>query len=145
MNQSIRIRDTGIRVTEVLDMLAEGNTVEQIVKRHPKLLSTDILAAVAFARDIVTNYVTADDEINIGGFITVHARASRVVDVTKVREQYPRAYEKWRPAEDNQLTGLFHQRAGIEEMSRQLQRQPGAVNARLLKLGLITARDTPDR
>ena len=86
MKQSIRIRTTGIRITEVLDLLAEGNSPDQIMKRQPKLTMTDILAAIAFARDIVTNYVTADDEINIGGFITIHAKSSRVVDVTKVRD-----------------------------------------------------------
>lgn len=145
MKQSIRIRNTGIRITEVLDLLAEGNSLDQIVKRQPKLTMTDILAAIAFARDIVTNYVTADDEINIGGFITIHAKSSRVVDVTKVREEYPRAYEKWRPAEDTELTGLFHRRFGIEEMAKKLRRQPGAINARLLRLGLIKPRQQPDR
>ena len=144
MKQSIRIRDTGIRITEVLDLLAEGNTADQIVKLRPKLTLTDILASIAFARDVVTNYVTAEDEISIGGFITIHAKSSRLVDVTKVREEYPRAYEKWRPAEDIELTGLFHKRVGIEEMSKKLQRQPGAINARLLRLGLINPRETSD-
>lgn len=143
MKQSIRIRDTGIRVTDVLDLLAEGNTPEQIVKRRPKLTLTDVLAAAAFARDIVTNYITAEDEISIDGFITVHAKSSRIVDVTKVREEYPRAYEKWRPAEDTELTALFHKRMGIEEMSKRLKRQPGAINARLLRLGLIKPRESP--
>jgi hypothetical protein len=139
MELSIRIRDTGVRATQILELLAAGNSPEQIVRQIPKVTLSDILGVLQLAHDILANHVSPDDEITLTSSIILRAMSGRVIDVSKVREAYPRAYEKWSPAEDTELVNLFKNRTHIEDIATRLKRQPGAVTARLIKLGHIKA------
>ena len=58
--------------------------------------------------------------------------------VLKARETYPRAYESWTDEEDRFLAVQHQMGKTIEQLSGLFQRQPGAICARLKKLGLIT-------
>lgn len=46
------IRDTRIEIAVILDGLAEGLTVEQIIAHYPQLTREDILAALAYAAEL---------------------------------------------------------------------------------------------
>ena len=46
------IRGTRVQVTVVLDNLAEGLSVEQILAEYPALAPDDVLAALAYAADL---------------------------------------------------------------------------------------------
>lgn len=61
--------------------------------------------------------------------------------LAEVRRRHPRAYEKWSPAEDDRLRRLYLAGVGIEQMARDLHRQPSAIRSRLSKLGLAGERD----
>lgn len=139
MEHTIRIRDTGIRATQVLELLAAGHSPDQVCRHLPKVTLTDILGVLQLAHDILANHVTPDDEITVTSSIVLRAMSGRVIDVSKVREAYPRAYEKWSPAEDTELVNLFKNRVPINDIAARLKRQPGAVTARLIKLGHIKA------
>ncbi|HOD06147.1 MAG TPA: sigma factor-like helix-turn-helix DNA-binding protein [Anaerolineaceae bacterium] len=54
------------------------------------------------------------------------------------RETYPRAYESWTDEEDRFLAVQHQMGKTVEQLSGLFQRQPGAICARLKKLGLIT-------
>lgn len=54
-----------------------------------------------------------------------------------VREEHPRAYEKWPPEEDESLANLFRSGLRLDEIAQRLQRQPSAIRSRLVKLGLV--------
>ena len=56
--------------------------------------------------------------------------------IAKIREQYPRAYEPWSAEEDEQLQLRYSQQASIKVLAAEFQRQPGAIQSRLKKLGL---------
>ncbi len=43
------IRGKRIRVTDVLELLANGATIEEIVEDYPSLERDDVLAAIAYA------------------------------------------------------------------------------------------------
>lgn len=43
------IRGTRVRVTDVLELLANEATIEEIVAEHPGIERADVLAAIAFA------------------------------------------------------------------------------------------------
>lgn len=58
--------------------------------------------------------------------------------LNRIRRRYPRAYEKWTEEEDIQLRQQYHAGVGLSELATRLQRQPGAIESRLRKLGLIT-------
>ncbi len=58
------IRGTRISVTMILEKLAAGLTYEEILEDHPRLTREDILAALAFAHDYLTqqDIILADGE-----------------------------------------------------------------------------------
>lgn len=64
---------------------------------------------------------------------------SRGSFIAAVRKEYPRAYEPWKPEEDESLRELFEQGCVVTEIAYRLQRRDGAIEARLRKLGLDTA------
>ncbi len=43
------IRGTRMRVSDVLALLANGATVEEVLADHPPLIREDVLAAIAYA------------------------------------------------------------------------------------------------
>ena len=53
------IRGMRIRVTDVLDLLAAGLTIEQILAEHPDLESEDIRACLRFASKRLNHPVLA--------------------------------------------------------------------------------------
>ncbi len=54
-----------------------------------------------------------------------------------IRKTHPRAFEPWSSEEENQLRRLHQEGISVEDIAKRLQRQHGAVTARLKKLGLI--------
>ena len=137
MNQSILIRDTNVTVVNVLRLLANGRLYDQILKEYPALTLADILASIQVATDLLEQWVTPDGAIKIDSTLKVIARNTHLIDVTKMRETHPRAYEKWETAEDNRLASLFKEGRKPDEIATLLGRQKGAIIARLKGLGLM--------
>ena len=64
---------------------------------------------------------------------TKEAKEARIA---KAKEKYANAYEPWSEKDDAELT-LFHkQGSSMENITKSLQRQPGAIKARLERLNL---------
>jgi hypothetical protein len=59
-----------------------------------------------------------------------------VSSVLRVRQRYLQAYKSWSPDEDERLRKSYEQGSSITELASQHQRTPGAIRARLAKLGL---------
>ncbi|HHE37968.1 MAG TPA: DNA helicase RecQ [Candidatus Cloacimonetes bacterium] len=55
----------------------------------------------------------------------------------KVREEFPKAYEKWTETDDDLLETSFQIEQNIGELAKLFQRKPGAIRSRLRKIGLI--------
>ena len=51
------IRNMRIRVRDVLDLLASGATVEEVLHDHPSLERDDVLAAIAYAAQFMDHAV----------------------------------------------------------------------------------------
>jgi len=137
MERAIYIRNSGVTITDILDMIGRGYAYSAIVERHKSLSLTDIMAAAWFAKELIEEYVTTDERIEITAEIKLRASGQKVVNISKIREQHPRAYEKWTPEEDKRLTGFFRSGLRVEQIVKELERQPGAISARLDRLGLI--------
>jgi len=54
----------------------------------------------------------------------------------ELRILYPKAYAKWSPEDDEKLKNLFQSGKTTEELALIFQRKIGAIDSRLLKLGL---------
>ena len=64
-------------------------------------------------------------------------KREKAYDVAEIQQKYPRAYEKWTEEEDNQLRRLVDVGHTVREMASILQRKPGAIRSRMMKLSLI--------
>lgn len=135
LQRSIYIGNTSIRVTDILQMIARGCSYDSILARYENLTFTDIMATAQFARDLIQEFVVTDGIIKIEGEIKITARNGRIINITKIREDFPRAYEPWKENEDNQLVSLFKAGTRIEQIAKVLRRQKGAIASRLKMLG----------
>ncbi len=54
----------------------------------------------------------------------------------EIHVNYPNAYAKWNPEDDKKLQDLYHSGKNNEELATIFQRKAGAIESRLVKLGL---------
>ena len=137
MEQTIFIRSTGVSVIDILKSLSRGLSPEQIIKEHNQLSLADVLATIQLATNMMEQYVTSEGTIKIEGEINLIAKQSRILNVSKLRQAHPRAYEPWTKDEINNLNLMFRQGVGMKDMSEKIGRGEGAIKVRLEKLGLI--------
>ena len=81
--------------------------------------------------------VKSDDQITVDGELMITANKKQIVNLTEIRREHPRAYAPWSKEEQEQLIALFQQGKTIKEICETLERQPGAVQSRLSRAGLI--------
>jgi len=55
----------------------------------------------------------------------------------EIKQEYPMAYELWNEKQEEKLIELFDKKKSVSEISEIMQRKPGGIRARLIKLGLI--------
>ena len=134
-NYPILLRDTEITVLQVLEMIAEGLDTRQIISRRPQLTPADIQASALLACQIFKEHVTSDNYIEISQKIILSARNGKLINITKIRKEHPRAYELWGENEDSQLLELHKCETRLDEIARIHKRNIGAVKRRLEKLG----------
>lgn len=104
----------------ILKLIAEGRSYEQILRSNDELTYLDIFKAASEALRL--------DE---PGGSDYHRRLS------EIRNCHPRAYERWTLEEDAQLAELFEAGTETHSIADNLQRQQSAVLNRLRKLDLI--------
>ena len=67
-------------------------------------------------------------------------REEKAYSVERIRRQYPKAYARWTEEEDLSLKEAYEQSRTLDELAAaQFGRQPGAIQSRLRKLGLVQA------
>lgn len=118
MADALQLRDTGISVLDVLDMISQGYTYEQILFSFRQLSYNDIFLAARKAKRQLESHAKVDP-------------------IAAIRRTHPRAYEKWTEEEEERLKKGFEEGLTTKELSRDLQRQQGGVEARLRRLGLL--------
>jgi len=64
----------------------------------------------------------------------------KTYSIVRTRTRYPRAYETWTEAEDQQLIDEYRKRVPVLSLAAWHQRQPSAIQSRLVRLGLIRPR-----
>lgn len=136
MKATVKIRDTGVTVPEVLKMISEGYSYDRIILSHPGLTMGDIMASADLARQVIKQVGNEDGEITIGPAAAFTVKRGEVLSLDKLRDKYPRAYRPWSPREDNQLAQMVKCGLTLSEMSAKLGRQPGAIRIRMERLDL---------
>lgn len=141
MKAHITIRKTGIKLTDILCLISQGFSPQQILEIHTVLNPGDIMAAASLALGIMEDYVAGEDGIEVYHTINVTARSRKLINLSRLREKYPRAYAPWKTDEEARLIELYRAGACIARIAEIHERQPGAVRSRLQKLGLIPPRE----
>ena len=99
----------------VLSLIAEGCSYSQIVDGHPGISYLDIFAA-------------AEEALRLS-----ESQPEYQQRMARIKQQYPRAYERWTAEEDAKLSAMHKDRMSMEEMARHFGRQPSAIRSRLAK------------
>lgn len=127
----------------VLRAIARGQRYEQILAAYPDLTHLDIFAAAAEALALIGATPLPDYKVNVVAPTDPVQQppptAATIYNehVAEVRRTCPRAYEKWTETEEAQLKEAFVEGKSEMYIAVLLQRQPGAVHSRLMKLGLL--------
>jgi len=106
----------------ILNLIAQGHSMEQISKTHPQYGPEDV--ALAASEALVLNRNTL----------------SREERMKKIQQRYARAYEKWTEEEERFIVDLYNEGKTMREIAVISQRQPNAVKSRLERLGLFQHR-----
>jgi len=106
----------------VLELIAEGNTYEQILAAHPDLKYPDIFRAAEEALGMALNEPAP-------------VRAAKTLG--EHRQRHARAYEKWTEHEDETLGALVRSGGTVAQIAGRLQRNRGAIRSRIVKMGLV--------
>jgi len=130
MSSKLEIRDTGISMTDVLELISQGFTYERILFTLKSLTYEDIFHAVKIAREIVEVHSAFK-------FSSLEKNPQQYPSLGKIRRHYPRAYEKWADEEDTYLKCKYSECFSIQELAEILHRQQGAIRSRLRRLGLV--------
>lgn len=112
-------KNLSVKAKRILRQISTGHSYEQIIKINPEYTYIDIFKAAEEALGLLTdNGLTPHEE-----------------RIARIKEKYPRAYESWSKDEEQKLIELHLASKTTEEISAELQRQPGAIRSRLDKLG----------
>jgi hypothetical protein len=137
MEKSILIRDTDVAITDILEMISRGLSYYQILLSDSRLTLSDIMVTAKIAQELISEMVTPNSTITVEGAIEVTAHGGRIKNLSRIRQEHPRAFEPWSQDEERQLVEMFHAGKDVSDMARALQRKQGAITARLKKLELV--------
>ncbi|HWB53638.1 MAG TPA: hypothetical protein VG722_05575 [Tepidisphaeraceae bacterium] len=118
------------RAVAVLEMIAAGNTYEQILAAYPDLRYLDIFEV---ARDVLDLLASS------------HPKRKSSYTLAEKRQRYSRAYEKWTDKEDGQLRQLLRSGTTVARIAGILQRNRGAIRSRILKRELTAELSEKER
>lgn len=133
----VQIRDTNVKITDILQLIGKGFTYEQITKKYPQITIADIMMSAKIAEEIIGTMVKSHGNTIPAIRMEFVFRNNRFKSIEDLQQTHPRAFAKWNTSEDDNLISLFQSGKEIKEIASILQRSTGSINARLEKFGLI--------
>ena len=125
-----------------LDLKEAKNGATYMVVTQSKPLDDDKYERVKmiFFEDEIQKFKLALNELTKDFTPSEKSNNKRKVSeeyIDKIRQTHPMAFHPWSKENEALLIALFNDGKSIAELSKSLQRQEGAITARLEKLGLI--------
>ena len=133
----VQIRDTNVKITDILNLIGNGYSYEQITKKHPEMTIADIMMSAKVAEEIIGSMVKMHGNIIPAIKMEFIFKNNNFKSIEELQKTVPRAFAKWNTAEDNNLVNLFKSGKEIKEIADILERSIGSIRARLEKFGLI--------
>jgi DNA-binding NarL/FixJ family response regulator len=113
------------RAEAILEMIARGYSYERILAEHKELTYLDLFAAAREVLDVIKT-----DQAGLEKPAGVKGKPAR-------------AGKKWDEAEDKRLAELFRAGEPVARIAELLERREFAIQARLVKSGLLKSKDVP--
>src|SRR5436309_689717 len=110
------LRRLSRKSVKVLRLIADGHSYSQIVDSHADISYRDIFDAAEEALRLSDPPSDYEERMAI------------------IKQKHPRAYERWTPNEDTDLTAMYAQGTSLDQLVAHFQRQPSAIRSRLEKL-----------
>ena len=132
----VQIRDTNLKITDILNLLGEGYTHEQIISKHPQITLADIMMSAQIAEEIIGSMVKLYGNRIPAVKMEFIFRNNKFKSIEDLQQTTPRAFAKWNPSEDDSLVSLFKSGKQVKEIAAVLQRSDRSINLRLEKFGL---------
>lgn len=104
------------RSTAILSLIARGQSYQQIVNGPDEFTYIDIFNA---AKEALELDAPSEDYQQ---------------RMANIKEKHTRAYQPWSPAEDADLKAMHERGLSNREIAAKLERQPSAIQSRLVKL-----------
>ena len=138
-----------------LDGLYLAGFNRRALEVHPEILEEDrgfrsasAAAAAAFAAMPEAEVATLQKNfVKLSGGKEPSAESSKLQTtdnkqapnskLEKMREKHPNAYRPWSKDDDAKLTELFRASTKVSQLVKEFGRQRGAINSRLIRLGLV--------
>lgn len=133
----VQIRDTNVKITDILHLIGNGFTYEQISKKYPQITLTDIIMSAKIAEEIIGTIVKLHGNTIPAVKMEFIFKNNNFKSIEELQKTNPRAFAKWNTAEDNNLINMFKSGKEIKEIADVLKRSIGSIRARLEKFGLI--------
>ncbi len=133
----IQIRDTNLKITDILNLIGNGYSYEQIAIKHPQMTMVDIMMSAKVAEEIIGSMVKIHGDSIPAVRMEFVFKNNNFMSIEELQKINPRAYAKWNTTEDDNLVKLFKSGISITEIASTMQRTRGSISARLEKFGLI--------
>lgn len=104
---------------QILTLISEGRSYEQILSLHSDYTYKDIFAAAEEALELESS-----------------SDSSHLDRLAEIKQQHPNAYAPWTPEQEEILKSMHEGGAPVKEIASTLKRQPSAIRSRIRKLGL---------
>lgn len=116
------------RAADILRMISEDQSYEQVIEQMPGVTYDDIFAAAEQGAQAIEAAAQPNPYAN--------RRGLSESDLKRIREEHPRAYLPWEADEDAELAARCDEGWSVLRIAEHLGRQPGAIQSRMGKLKL---------
>ena len=120
-NERAGIRGLRAKTVKVRERIARGHSYDQIISAHPTMTYRDIFDAAA-------EVLAAEVRLAGGRQSDNH--------MAELKSRHRRAYEPWTPEEEERLSRLIDAGETVAQIAGRLERNDGAIQARIVHLGL---------
>jgi len=134
----IMIRDTDLKITDVLHLIAAGHSYKQILEHRPMLTLADIMLSARVAEELIEKIVMVDKLASVEGQMKFIVHNGKFKSLDEVRRDSGRAFEKWSEEEEDEMVRLYKAEEKIAQIAKHLKRSYGSIRARLIRVGLIS-------
>lgn len=133
----IQIRDTNVKITDILKLIGDGCTYSQITQKYPDMTIADIMMSAKVAEEIIGTMVKIHGNYLSSVKMEFIFKNGHFKSIDELQQKHKRAFVKWDTAEDNNLVSMYKSGKKITEIAEILQRTHGSIKARLERLGMI--------